>query len=347
MPELRPGLELAINGGSGLVVDENRGLILTCEQLIAGASRVVVVLPDGRELESTRVVYDPRSELALLAVDPRAAHLTAADWGESERAQLGEWVLAVGRVGGQGQAVSAGIISGRGPGPRPGNDDDVLWTDAVISHANAGGPLVDLQGRVIGMNCPRFDPRPGAERFGQAIPADRARRVASDLAEFGHVRRGYLGLMVEPGSNDPLDGRGGAAGLLVTGVTPGSPAADAGIQPGDRIQAIDGQAVKGLAALSRAVDEAPVGKEFRLLVDRNGKQQEFSVKSRQRPDPAATSGAPRPLPGGADRRLRPRDRLRGAPLPPRRSGSLESEPAEEKTPAPPQPAPAPSTAPGS
>jgi S1-C subfamily serine protease len=212
----------------------------------------------------------------------------------------------------------------------------VIWTDA---HATAGGPLVNLEGKVLGIAC--------AGRWGEAIPADRARRVASDLAELGHVRRGYLGLMLGPADIDPLAARDGGTGLLVTGVTAGSPAAEAGLQIGDRIKAVDGQAVKDLGALSRAVEEAPVGKEFRLLVDRNGKRQEFSVKTRQRPDPLGGSALPMPLPRGVDRRLRPRDRLRGgAPLPRRRSEPLQSEPPAEKTPDPPQLAPGPTAAPG-
>jgi serine protease Do len=316
-------------GGSGLIVDERRGLILTCEQAAAGATRVAVILSDGRVLESTRIIRDSRSELVLLAIDPRDVHLTPAEWAEAAPVELGDWVLAVGRVDGPRPAVSAGIISGRGPGQRPGDEDDVIWTDAVVSPVNAGGPLVNLDGKVLGISR--------AGRWGEAIPSDRARRIASDLAERGHVRRGYLGLII-----GPLDLHGGTQQLLITGVTPGSPAAEAGLQPGDRIVTVNGQPVNDLSVLSRMVEEAPVGQEFKLAVERDSKRRDVSVKTRERPDPGANPAGPiLPQPGRAERRLRPRDRLQAVPpLPPRRSAPLRSDPADEKkTPTPPEPAP--------
>ncbi len=170
------------------------GLILTSEQAIAGAPRVVVIYEDGREVGSDRVVRDPQTELVVLAVDPRSVHVKEAEWGDSQALQLGDWVLSIGRSANHAGTVSAGIVSSR-----PAElQDDVLRTDAVIGSAGSGGPLIDLEGRIVGINRARLDPRGWPDGFGLAIPGRAARRCVSDLAEFGQVRRGYLGVMVAP-----------------------------------------------------------------------------------------------------------------------------------------------------
>ena len=211
-----PGEPDRLPGGSGVVVDAARGLILTSDQAIAGASRVVVVYEDGREVETDRVVRDPQTELVVLAVDPKTVRVKEAEWGSSEALQLGDWVLSIGRSSGRAGTVSAGIVSSRAAGAQ----DDLLRTDAVIGSAGSGGPLIDLEGRIVGINRARLDPRGWPDGFGLAIPAERARRCVSDLAEFGQVRRGYLGLMIAPGGG--LDLTGQASGLVVTGVTRGA-----------------------------------------------------------------------------------------------------------------------------
>ena len=156
-------------GGSGVVVDAARGLILTSDQAIAGASRVAVIYEDGREVETDRVVRDPQTELVVLAVDPRGVRAKEAEWGSSEALQLGDWVLSIGRSSGRAGTVSAGIVSGRTAGAQ----DDLLRTDAVIGSAGSGGPLVNLEGRIVGINRARLDPRGWPDGFGLAIPAER------------------------------------------------------------------------------------------------------------------------------------------------------------------------------
>ncbi|MGC8644610.1 MAG: S1C family serine protease, partial [Isosphaeraceae bacterium] len=255
--------------GSGVVIDAARGLILTTEQATSGAARVTLIFTDGREIEANRVVRDPRSELVLLSIDPQNVRLKQAEWGSSEKLQLGDWVLSVGRPTGRTHAVSAGIVSGRGAGPEPNADADAIRTDAVLNLANAGGPLVDLDGKVVGINRAGLDPGSRQAGFGFAIPAERARRFAADLADVGHVRHGYLGLIIGPDGGEP-NGPSAGQGLVVTGVNAGGPAEDAGIRVGDRIVGLNGGPIIGLEALSRAVDSAPVGQEFRLTVDRGG-----------------------------------------------------------------------------
>lgn len=333
-PGVRGGLpELAGTTGSGLVVDSDRGLILTAERVVAGAPRVMVVFTDGREIEATRVVRDPQSELVLLFIEPGNARLKAAEWGESEKLGLGDWVLTAGRPSGQTHAISAGIVSGRGAGAgaTPGFDDDAIRTDAVINPANLGGPLVDLDGKVLGIVNAAHDPTGRQWGIGFATPATRAQRIVADLADFGQVRRGYLGLMVAP-EGDRLGEA--PAGLLVNGVSPGGPSADAGIRLGDRIVALDGQPISSLEVLSRAVENAPVGREFKLTIERAGERKEITVKSRARPDAAGA----RPVPFGASPRSpRPRGRAgapRGdasrSPGEPSEKAAREAEPPDSK-----------------
>ncbi|HMF36577.1 MAG TPA: trypsin-like peptidase domain-containing protein [Isosphaeraceae bacterium] len=341
-----PGESDRLPGGSGVVVDAARGLILTSDQAIAGASRVVVVYENGREVETDRVVRDPQTELVVLAVDPRTVHVKEAEWGSSEALQLGDWVLSIGRSSGRAGTVSAGIVSSRVAGAQ----DDLLRTDAVIGSAGSGGPLIDLEGRIVGINRARLDPRGWPDGFGLAIPAERARRCVSDLAEYGRVRRGYLGLMVAPAGGLELDPTGQAAGLVITGLTVGSPAAEAGLRVGDRIVSVDGQPITNREDFSRAVDEAPIGQEFRLTIERAGKRQDVKVATRQRPQapfiPAGPFGnsSPGVTPGGqprnrsAARALRPVPPRPGAPVL-RSEGPDDQAPRQPASPAAPAPPP--------
>jgi serine protease Do len=323
-----PGESDRLPGGSGVVVDAARGLILTSDQAIAGASRVAVIYEDGREVETDRVVRDPQTELVVLAVDPRGVRAKEAEWGSSEALQLGDWVLSIGRSSGRAGTVSAGIVSGRTAGAQ----DDLLRTDAVIGSAGSGGPLVNLEGRIVGINRARLDPRGWPDGFGLAIPAERARRCVSDLAEFGRVRRGYLGLMIAPAGGLSLDPTGQAAGLVVTGLSAGSPAAEADLRVGDRIVSLDGHPITNREQFSRAVDEAPIGQEFRLTIERAGKRQDVIVATRQRPQgPLNPVG---PLDRSGARSLRPVPPRRGAPV-------LRSEGPDDRAPRQPAPALAP------
>ena len=323
-----PGESDRLPGGSGVVVDAARGLILTSDQAIAGASRVAVIYEDGREVETDRVVRDPQTELVVLVVDPRSVRAKEAEWGSSEALQLGDWVLSIGRSSGRAGTVSAGIVSGRTAGAQ----DDLLRTDAVIGSAGSGGPLINLEGRIVGINRARLDPRGWPDGFGLAIPAERAHRCISDLAEFGRVRRGYLGVMIAPGGGPVLDPTGQASGLVVTGLSAGSAAAEAGLRVGDRIVFLDGHPITDREEFSRAVDEAPIGQEFRLTIERAGKRQDVMVATRRRPQgPLNPAG---PLDRSGARSLRP--------VPPRRGAAvLRSEGPDDRAPRQPALAPAP------
>jgi len=294
-------------GGSGIVVDAERGLILTTVSNAGGASQVWVVLADGREASTTRIVLDPRSDLAVLSIDPKVGPLTQIEWGDSESLQLGDWVLSVARPTGQARAVSAGIFSGveTGPfGPTAG-DVNTLRSDVRVAAAGNGGPLINLAGQVVGIiQDPRFVGAV-ADDFSRAIPASLAQRIAAELVDHGRVRHGYLGLSVGSGG---FGTSGAPAKLVVSGVSPSSPAAEAGFQIGDRIASIDGKPVTELDSLARAVESSPIGQEFRIEVERGGNRMELNVRRRPRPEPGGVIAPGPAVPGPRipDRRLRPR-----------------------------------------
>ncbi len=328
-------------GGSGVVVDSRRGLILTTEQAAFLSPQVVVILADGREIQPRRLARDSRTGVALITIDPKDLSLSEARWGEPEELQLGDWVLALARTSSGAPFVSAGITSGRGPG-QPVSPYDLLLTDAKIGSTGSGGPLVDLEGNVVGINQVRFDPR-GWPASVRVIPIDLARRCVSDLAEFGQVRRGYLGLVVEPRGIEGVNSAAGGAGLAVTGLSSDGPAALAGLRAGDVIVALDSQPIVELRALSRTVDESPVGREFRLTIERQDKRLEIVVASRPRPLAQGLSGNdPNPPVRPPQLRLRPPVRpggrnLRPVPLePPERAP--EAAPVTPPAPADPSPA---------
>ncbi|WP_168221700.1 S1C family serine protease [Aquisphaera giovannonii] len=276
---------MSIRGGgaSGVIVDAERGLILTTEQAMGGSPRAVVVFTDGRQVETDRVYRDPRSELVLVGIKPQGLGLKAVTWTGSQPLEMGDWLLAVGRPTGRSHAISAGIVSGRGLVNTPRGDFEGLWTDAITGGANAGGPLVDLEGRVVAIGLNPVDGAGSPERFGLAIPAEAARRFISEVSDPGQVRRGYLGLTIGEERGDPLDA-GVPRGLVITAVLPGSAAEQSGFRAGDRLLAVDGLPIGEVDGLSRVVEAAPVGTEFRLRVSREGKATELVVRSRPRPD---------------------------------------------------------------
>jgi serine protease Do len=329
-----------------VVIDDSRGLILTSERVMDGAQRAIVTLPDRREVETDRIARDPRSELVVLSVDAANLSLRQAAWGDSDALQAGDWVLAVGRAAGRRATVSAGIACETRSDRESGRDDPIR-TDAVITAMNAGGPLVDLEGRLVGINLARGEPGSPHDGFSHAIPGSLARRVATELAGFGRVRRGFLGLVISADEPASLNPRDTATGLLITGITAGGPADLAGLQIGDRIMAVEGRPIGAVEELSRQVDSAPVGQRFSMTIQHGTSRKEIDVQTAERPErtgaPAGTLG---PLVPGLRGRPRPRDSAPVQPAPPgarRPGGVLRSEPADDST-GKPAPAPLPGSA---
>ena len=284
-------------GGSGVVVDAARGLVLTNDHVVKNSRRVAITLPDGRERPSVSIRRDPRSDLALVAIDP--AGLVAAGWGDSSRLDVGDWVIAVGQPFGLAGSVTAGIVGGKGRGIGLGPYEDFLQTDAAIHPGNSGGPLVNLRGEVVGINTAIKTLGGGYEGIGFAVPAARARWVASELAERGVVRRSSLGVRI--GRLDPEDGvRLKAPGAVpITAVGAGGPASSATIRPGDLVVEVGGVRVEGPGSLQALVEVAPPGQPLAVSLIRDGRRVELAVVpvvSSDQSSPAALlpPGAARP-----------------------------------------------------
>ena len=269
------------DSGSGVILDAEKGYVLTNDHVIDGARGVVVVLHDGRERNASRILRDPRSDLAVVVIDPKG--LKQAEWGDSESLETGDWVLAVGQPFGLSGTVTTGIVSGKGRAAGLIPYDDLIQTDAAINPGNSGGPLVDLKGRIVGINTALRTVRGGFEGVGLAIPASRARRVANDLAAFGVVKRGYLGVSIGAVDRETAEKLDQPGAVRVTAVSPGSPAEQAGLQVGDVVLQIDGKALRGVGSLQVLVEFAEKGKPLTLkIVKSQGEPRDLAVTLAER-----------------------------------------------------------------
>ena len=270
--------EKATSLGSGFIIDSS-GLIVTNNHVIDGADQITVVMKDERRLEAKVVGKDEKTDLALLKVESTKP-LPALEWGDSDKARVGDWVLAIGNPLGLGGSVSAGIISARGRDIRSGPYDDFIQTDAPINRGNSGGPLFDMKGRVIGINTAILSPNGGSIGIGFSIPSQLARGVISQLQRFGVTKRGWLGVQIQTVSKDIADSLGltEVYGALVAGVGKGSPADRAGFKSGDVILKFDGKRVDESRRLPRMVAETNVGKKVRVVVWRNQRNRQLYVQ---------------------------------------------------------------------
>lgn len=278
-----PGAQREVTGlGSGFIVDA-RGLILTNEHVVRGADDVVVTLPDGRELEAVVVGTDDVTDLALLRVDAQTP-LPAAPLGDSDELIIGEWVVAIGNPFGfmlsnTEPTVTAGVVSAVGRNIIPSGEDrgfylDMIQTDASINPGNSGGPLINAAGEVVGVNSSILSRSGGSQGLGFAIPINRAMRVARDLADDGQVRRAWIGADVEPADPNRF---GRSSTVQVTAVAPGSPAARAGLRPGDVIRRVAGEAINTPLDWEAEVLDLVVGEPAPIVVRRGDRTLSFSV----------------------------------------------------------------------
>ena len=256
--------------GSGFVINAD-GYIVTNNHVVDGASEVRVKLSDGREFPATVVGRDSKTDLALLKVD--AIGLPVISMGDSGQLQIGEPVMAIGNPFGLEQTVTTGIVSATGRVIGEGPYDDFIQTDASINPGNSGGPLISTRGQVVGINTAIFSQSGGSIGIGFAIPANLAKGVITQLAESGHVVRGWLGVAIQPVTPDLAKGfkLGEPAGALVSSVVDGSPAMKAGLKQGDIIVEFNGRKVARGEDLPKAVADTAVGREVALGVLRDGK----------------------------------------------------------------------------
>ena len=264
--------------GSGFIIDPS-GYVVTNNHVIDDADEVTVILQDNTNLKAKLVGKDNKTDVALLKVETDKP-LPAVKWGNSDKARVGDWIIAIGNPFGLGGTVTAGIISARARDINSGPYDDYLQTDASINRGNSGGPMFNLDGEVIGINTAIFSPSGGSIGIGFAIPSSLAQTVADQLQQFGVTKRGWLGVRIQTVTDDIAENLGlpKAKGALVAGVTEGGPAEKGGIQPGDVITAFDGKEVPDMKRLPRIVAETPIDKDASVDVWRKGKSTRLKVK---------------------------------------------------------------------
>ncbi len=247
--------------------------MVTNNHVIEGADEVSVTLQDNTTLKAEIVGRDESGDIALLKVKSDKP-LPTVDFGDSSQSRVGDWVLAIGNPFGLGGTVTAGIVSARGRDIHQGQYDDFIQTDAAINRGNSGGPLFNMDGQVIGINTAIFSPSGGSIGIGFSIPSNMAKNIVAQLKEYGHPRRGWLGVKIQQVTPDIAESLGlkDASGAMVAGITDGGPADKAKIHAGDIILKFDGQDVKEMHNLPRIVADAAVGKEVPVVLWRDGKE---------------------------------------------------------------------------
>ena len=261
--------------GSGVIVDAAKGYILTNSHVInVGEDTVIeVTLKDKRHFKARLIGRDAETDIAVLKID--ADTLTAVEFGDSDRIRVGDYALAIGNPFGLGQTVTSGIISALGrTGLGIEGYEDFIQTDASINPGNSGGALVDLRGQLIGINTAILGPAGGNVGIGFAVPVNIAKQIMSDIIKNGDVKRGQIGIRTQDLTPDIAASLGieSGDGALVAQVAAGSAAANAGLQPGDLIIAIDSGAIHNVADLHRKIDFAHVGDILKMTVLRDSAQ---------------------------------------------------------------------------
>lgn len=268
--------------GSGVIVSDD-GYILTNNHVVAGADEVTVMMKDGREVSADVVGTDPMSDLAVIRVNEKS--LPAATMGDSDDLRIGEWVVAAGNPFGLRNTVTAGIVSAKGrSNVRVAEYEDFIQTDAAINPGNSGGPLVDLRGRVVGINTAIASRTGRYEGVGFAIPVNMAKSIMDSLIHKGRVVRGWLGISIQP-LNEGLAksfGYGSTEGVLVGQVLPDGPAADAGLNAGDIIVKYDGTPIQNVNQLRNLAAATEPGTKVKVDVIRDGKTMTLGVRVSQR-----------------------------------------------------------------
>jgi serine protease Do len=265
--------------GSGFVIDAENRYVITNNHVIRDADEVRVTFHDDETLTAEVIGTDEKTDIAVLKVDG-TKKLTAVKFGDSTSLRVGDWVVAIGNPFGLGGTVTAGIISARQRDINAGPYDDFLQTDASINRGNSGGPMFDMNGRVIGINTAIFSPSGGSVGIGFAIPSALAEPVVKQIIEFGRTRRGWLGVRIQSVTEEIAESLGlpNAHGALVASVTPDGPAEDAKLKAGDIILEVNGQEIDEMRALPRIVAGLPIGSKAKIKFWREGKTMTSEVE---------------------------------------------------------------------
>ena len=260
--------------GSGFILSAD-GLIMTNAHVVDGADELIVTLPDKREFKAKIVGADKRTDVAVVKIE--ATGLPAVRIGDVNRLRVGEWVMAIGSPFGLENTVTAGIVSAKKRDT--GDFLPFIQTDVAINPGNSGGPLINMRGEVVGINSQIYSRSGGFQGISFAIPIDEAVRVSDQLKSSGRVTRGRIGVQIDQVSKEVAEsiGLGQARGALVRGVEPNSPAAKAGVEPGDIILKFDGQTIDKSVDLPRLVGNTKPGSKSTLTVFRRGGQRDLTV----------------------------------------------------------------------
>jgi serine protease Do len=257
--------------GSGFIIDPS-GIIVTNNHVVDHADKIVVSLTDGRQLPARVLGRDELTDVAVIKVQSNEA-LPSVQWGDSRKAEVGDWILAAGNPFGLGGSVSVGIISAQGRDLGSGPFDNFLQLDAPINPGNSGGPVFNMDGQVIGVSSVIVSPTGASVGIGFAIPSEAVSRTVTQLLSKGTIERGWLGVSV-----DDRD-----TGVTISGLDRNGPAARSGIRPGDVVIAVNGDRIESSRGLIRAVAVVAPGNSVRLTIRRQGREMEVAVSVGRRP----------------------------------------------------------------
>ncbi|HET8996180.1 MAG TPA: DegQ family serine endoprotease [Acetobacteraceae bacterium] len=275
--------------GSGFIIDAN-GTVVTNNHVVKGEKSITVTLNDGKTYPATIVGHDPRTDIAVLRIHTNHK-LPYIQLGDSSDVKPGQWVVAMGNPFGLGGTVTHGIVSAVSRNIGEGPYDEFIQTDAPINRGNSGGPLFTQQGKVIGMNTAILSPSGGSIGIGFAIPSNMIRQIVSQLEQHGHVIRGFLGVEAQSLTGATAKGLGLAqnSGALVASVQPNTPAAKAGVQPGDVIESVNGKQIANPHDLALNIAGIEPGQDAHLKILRDGKAQDMTVRVEQMPSEETAS----------------------------------------------------------
>ncbi len=274
----QPPKQRSMGQGSGFILSPD-GYIMTNNHVVSGADQVTVTLLDGREYKAEIVGTDPPSDVAIIKIDE--TDLPFLRLSDSDKLEVGDWVLAFGNPFGLSHTLTAGIVSAKGRSGMGLNEyENFIQTDAAINPGNSGGPLIDLDGHVVGMNTAIFSRSGGYMGIGFAIPINMAQRIREQLVETGSVTRGRLGVYIQDLTPDLAESfdLDNIEGILVTQVMEDSAAAKAGLKQGDLVLEMDGKKVGKVAEFRNKVSFTPPGTKVKLLIQRNGKERTLVAK---------------------------------------------------------------------
>jgi serine protease Do len=288
--------------GSGFVISAD-GIIITNNHVIDNADEIEVNFSDGRVLEAKLIGRDRDTDLAVLKVTSKTA-LPFVDLADSDHAEVGDWVIAIGNPFGFGGSVSAGIISARNRDLNSGRSDDFIQTDAAINRGNSGGPLFNLGGEVVGVNTAIISPTGGSVGIGFSVPSNLVKRISKQLIEHGKVRRSWLGVNVQDADEALVKAykAKGKGGVIVTHISKDGPAEKAKLEIGDLVLSFDGKAIASVREMTRMISDAPIGKTVALSIIRDGKPRNVSIVLGELEDDeeAAAANAPPDTPASSN-----------------------------------------------